>query len=111
MGDPLYWFFIMSTGLFGGLIAFNNDRQFMKIGFQHFILYIVLMMTGAAIGAFYIAPALQAIVHTILGLPPAQREWPAPISLQGQYVLFGILVGGVLGYLPARLLAVLSTHP
>lgn len=110
MGDTLYWIFILGGSLVGGLIAFNNDRQFMKIGFQHFVLYIVLMVTGAAIGAFYIAPALQVVVHTLWGLPPAQREWPAPISLQGQYVLFGIVIGGVLGYLPARLLAALSSR-
>lgn len=68
MGDTLYWIFILGGSLVGGLIAFNNDRQFMKIGFQHFVLYIVLMVTGAAIGAFYIAPALQGCRAYAMGI-------------------------------------------
>lgn len=48
MGDALYWLIIISSGLFGGLIAFNNDRQFIRIGFAHFVLYILLSITGAA---------------------------------------------------------------
>jgi hypothetical protein len=110
VGDTLYWFFILGTGLIGGLVAFTYDRRSMSIGFAHFLVYVPLLMAGAAVGAFYIAPALQVMVHTALGLPPAQRQWPAPVSLQGQYVLLGIAAGGLLGYFASRLLASLSSR-
>ena len=83
MGDTLYWFFNLGGGFGGGLIAFNNDRQFMKIGFTHFTLYIALMVTGAAIGAFYIAPALQVAVHTMLDCRRRSESGPHPSRFKG----------------------------
>ncbi len=67
-------------------------------------------MAIVAIVAFYLGPALQMIVHALLGLPPAQRERLAPISLKGQYLVIGIAADALIGTTLARMLPDASRH-
>lgn len=64
---------------------------------------VLLSVTGAAFVAFYLGPALQMIVHTLLGFSPAQREWLAPISLKGQYLVIGTAADALIGNALARI--------